>query len=75
MREVRGVERILLVTAEPWARNALSLLRKCVREVEITHALDGAQGLYYLTRSMIDDRPYHLSILTTPIPKINADRK
>jgi hypothetical protein len=68
------VERILLVTAEPWARNALALLRQCLDDVEVTHAIDGAQGLYYMCRSIAEGSPYGLLVLTTPLARIGAEQ-
>ena len=67
------MERILLVTAEPWARNMLSLLRQCPGELEVNHAIDGAQGLYYMSQSIYAGNPYHLLILTSPLPKLSPE--
>ena len=67
------MERILLVTAEPWARNALSLLRQCPGDFEVIHAIDGAQGLYYMSQSIYAGTPYQLLILTAPLPKISVE--
>ena len=67
------VDRILLVTAEPWARNALSLLRQCPGKLEMTHAIDGAQGLYYMSQSIYAGNPYQLLILTAPLTKMRAE--
>jgi hypothetical protein len=67
------VERILLITTEPWARNALSLLRRCAGGIEITHALDGVQALTYLSESIAQGIPYQLVIFTTPISKMSAE--
>ena len=67
------MERILLITTEPWARNALSLIRRCTGEIEITHALDGVQALTYLSKSIAQGIPYQLVIFTTPVSKIRAE--
>lgn len=68
-------QRVLLVTAEPWARNVLSLISKCTqRSLEVTHAIDGAQGLYYMSQSIHSGSPYQLLVLTTPLTQLSAER-
>ena len=67
--------RVLLVTAEPWARNVLSLISKCSqRTLEVTHAIDGAQGLYYMSQSIYSGSPYQLLVLTSPLAKLDTER-
>lgn len=68
------MERILLVTAEPWARNVLALLRQCPGAIEVTHAIDGSQGLYYMCKSIAEGCPYQLLVLTTPLSRIRAEQ-
>ena len=66
-------QRILLVSAEPWARNVLSLVSRCSqRRLEISHAINGAQGLYYMSQSIHLGSPYQLLVLTTPLAQLSA---
>ena len=67
------VHRILLVSAEPWARNVLSLISNCSqRRLEITHAINGAQGLYYMSQSIHLGSPYQLLVLTAPLNQLSS---
>ena len=64
--------RILIVSAEPWARNVLSLISKCSQHtLEVTHAINGSQGLYYMSQSIHVGSPYHLLVLTTPLNQLS----
>ena len=66
--------RVLLVSAEPWARNVLSLISQCSnRHIEVTHAIDGAQGLYYMSQSIYEGTPYQLLILTDPLSQLSME--
>ena len=65
--------RILLVTAEPWARNVLALLSKCPQDLEVIHALDGAQVLYYMSKSIAEGVPYRLLIVTAPLGRMRPE--
>lgn len=67
------MERILLVTAEPWARNLLGLISRCADDLEVTHAIDGAQGLYYMCKSIAEGAPYRLLILTAPLSRLSPE--
>ena len=63
---------VLLVSAEPWARNVLSLISRCSeKNIEVTHAIDGAQGLYYMSQSIYSGSPYQLLVLTTPLSQLD----
>lgn len=68
------MERILLVTAEPWARNVLALLSQCPGDLEVTHAINGSQGLYYMCKSIAEGSPYQLLVLTQPLSRIRAEQ-
>lgn len=68
------IRRVLLVSAEPWARNVLSLISQCSnRHIEVTHAIDGAQGLYYMSQSIYEGTPYQLLILTEPLSQLSVE--
>ena len=70
----QGSRRVLLVSAEPWARNVLSLISQCSeRHIEVTHAIDGAQGLYYMSQSIYQGTPYQLLILTDPLSQLSTE--
>lgn len=63
---------VLFVSAEPWARNVLSLISQCSeKSIEVTHAIDGAQGLYYMSQSIYSGSPYQLLVLTSPLSQLN----
>ena len=66
--------RVLLVSAEPWARNVLSMVSSCSqRRLEVTHAINGAQGLYYMSQSIHLGQPYQLLVLTTPLNQLGPE--
>ncbi|MAD61031.1 MAG: hypothetical protein CMH49_05895 [Myxococcales bacterium] len=66
-------QRVLLVSAEPWARNVLSLISQCSeKNIEVTHAIDGAQGLYYMSQSIYSGSPFQLLVLTSPLAQIDV---
>ena len=66
-------QRVLLVSAEPWARNVLSLISQCSQKnIEVTHAIDGAQGLYYMSQSIYSGSPFQLLVLTSPLAQIDV---
>lgn len=67
-------QRVLLVSAEPWARNVLSLISQCsAKKIEVIHAIDGAQGLYYMSQSIYSGSPFKLLVLTTPLSQIDTE--
>ena len=67
-----GSCQVLLVSAEPWARNVLSLISQCSEKtIEVTHAIDGAQGLYYMSQSIYSGSPYQLLVLTSPLSQLD----
>ena len=67
------MDRILLVTAEPWARNVLGLLSRCADELEVHHAIDVPQGIYYMSKSIAEGQPYRLLILAAPFPRFKVE--